>query len=65
MNIIFLKTFLIILAASSPGLFLFYKMYKDMKKNKFMSVDDVEMIRFIKQQEMIEGMRYGKRDKTS
>lgn len=54
MNIIFLKTLLVILALISPAVFILYKAYKN---NKHAYMDDVARIRFIKEQEMIEGMK--------
>lgn len=56
-----LLEFLLMSLIVSPGLFLLYLASKDSGKIK--QADDLSTIRFVKQQEMIEGMKYGNKDK--
>ena len=53
--------FLLMSLIMSPGFFLLYLASKSSGNIK--RADDLSTIRFIKQQEMIEGMKYGNKDK--
>lgn len=54
MNTVFLITFAAILVLISPAAYILYRVYKD---DKIAHMDDVARIRFIKEMEMIEGMK--------